>query len=580
MSCENKKKYEQSVKTLFTGVKDKKFSSLKDLSFLKNVASSFREKPFNINTLKTDFKDATINEVSGKKVKIKYGKFLHHLQTRKDDRSKIIGLVKPTLEDPLFIVHIENKEKGKTEKRYYKPFLDPNDNLIHMMSFVVNHGEVELLTTSFDANLKKINESILNGELVYIKKDQNHTNTSLNKEATILKDSDPYKTSITQTLSNVKNDFLSAKDKRDFTVDAAWNTIMSTLELGATPIKYILKGMGSDINLKKNWFKVSEAQKLSSDLINDYRNLKAGIYDGASDIQKYLSTLDKKDSAALVHALGGDLDKEDLNPTLLPIYERFRSVIDEKAMELVKLGVLSEEAKIGDYLKRYYKQYIEQGHSGSSLAFSILHKRKDLSKDERIALGMIEDADFVIPNTIAEQNILIQKAKLLKNIADTFAKDTEEPGYVKVSSATLDNGVNKYGALAGKYVPKDVKIEIDNARIIQQEMRIVEDGLYPLIDHLKVNLTVKNPVTHVYNIASNMLLAGLNGDFKALGKVLYMRVKNPKQFKELLKTANKYGLNSYLDDFEQAHVDLKPKGKKVNIASSIQKNLYMTQDSK
>lgn len=375
-------------------------------------------------------------------------------------------------------------------------------------------------------------------------------------------------------------EFKDSDKKIDFTVDQVWDLGMNTLDTAATPVKYIFSSMGVDINKKTNWFKVTEVQKMSSDLINDYRNLKAGVYDGAADIKNYLSTLDKEDSKALVHALGGDLDKEELNIKLQPLYERFRSVIDQNANELVSLGVLSEETKIKDYLKRYYAQYIETEKHGSSLAFAKLHKRKDLSLDERIALGMMEDADFVIPHTIAEQNILIQKAKLLQKIADTFGVDEEKAGYVKMPETTLTGGLKKYGALSGKYVPKDVKNEIDAARVIETEKKVLEDGLYPIIDHLKVNLTVKNPATHVYNIASNVLLAGLNGDLAAVGKVLYLRAKKPKQFKKLLAQANKHGLNSYLDDFENAHVDLKPDGKTVNVAASIYKNLYMTQDSK
>ncbi|MBD3831659.1 MAG: hypothetical protein IE890_14400, partial [Arcobacter sp.] len=83
----------------------------------------------------------------------------------------------------------------------------------------------------------------------------------------------------------------------------------------------------------------------------------------------------------------------------------------------------------------------------------------------------------------------------------------------------------------------------------------------------------------VYNIASNMLLAGLNGDMLSLGKVLYLRHKNPNKFKELVKKANSMGLNSYLDDFEKSHIDLAPNGR-VNVAQTIWKNLYMTRDSK
>ena len=369
-------------------------------------------------------------------------------------------------------------------------------------------------------------------------------------------------------------------NKADATVDIVWDTVMKGFDIGAIPVKQMIGAMNPKFNPKKDWFAVTEIQKEVSEVVNDFRNAKAGIYDSAGDIKDFLGGLSKEDSKSLVRTLGGDLDPNTLSPELKKLYDRFRTVIDEKATQLVELGALKEENKIEDYLKRYYKQYVEDEHSGSSVAYEKLKKRKDLTLDERIALGMLEDADFVIPQTIAEQNIQIQRAKTLKILADKFGSEKEIEGYVQISNAEAGGSVKKWGALADKWVDPEIKKELDLANLVQEQLRIVEDGLYPVIDHLKVNLTVKNPVTHVYNIASNIMLSGLNGDFLAVGKILYMRYKTPNKFKKLVKEANALGLNSYLDDFEQGHIDLMPDGKNVNVASSIYKNLYMTQDSK
>lgn len=379
-----------------------------------------------------------------------------------------------------------------------------------------------------------------------------------------------------EKIDHIKN----SDNKVDATVDLSWDAVMKGFDIGATPVKYILGSMNKKIDPKDDWFRVTELQKEVSEVVNDFRNVKASIYENAGEIKTYLETLSIEDSKSLVHALGGDVDPGTLSDNLQTLYKRFRAVIDKKADELVELGVLDEKNKMDDYLKRYYKQYVEDGHSGSSLAYSKLQKRKDLTMDERIALGMLEDADFVISNTIAEQNIQIEKAKTLKALADKFGKDEEFENSIRISDETVGGGVKKFGALSGKWVNKEVKAEIDNARFVAGQTKILEDGLYPIIDHLKVNMTVKNPVTHIYNIASNVLLAGLNGDMLAVGKVLYMRYKTPNKFKKLLTTANKYGLNSYLDDFETAHIVLEPDGKTVNPVASIYKNLYMTQDSK
>ncbi len=394
-----------------------------------------------------------------------------------------------------------------------------------------------------------------------------------------------------ESLDSFTDEFRKRKDKvknakgydkkADAVVDGVFEgIIMKGFDIGATPLKYAIGAMNKKFDPKKDWFSVTEIQKEVSEVVNDFRNAKAGIYDNAGEIKDFLGTLSKEDSKSLVRTLGGDMNKNELSPELKKLYDRFRTILDEKATELVELGALKEENKIEDYLKRYYKQYVEDEHTGSSVAYEKLKKRKDLTLDERIALGMLEDADFVIPQTIAEQNVQIQRAKTLKILADKFGSEKEIDGYIQISNAEAGGGIKKWGALADKWVDPEIKKELDLANLVQEQMRIVEDGLYPIIDHLKVNLTVKNPVTHVYNIASNIMLSGLNGDFLAVGKILYMRYKTPNKFKKLVKEANALGLNSYLDDFEQGHIDLMPDGKSVNVASSIYKNLYMTQDSK
>ncbi len=385
-------------------------------------------------------------------------------------------------------------------------------------------------------------------------------------------------------VNQVKQDFKEANSKRDFAVDTVWNTVFAGLEASAKPLKMMFDAMGVKKKVTEaNFFEVTPLQQEASEVVNNFRNLKAHIYDEAGAIMKGLDTLSKDDNVALIKALNGDMEARELKNTLVPFYEKFRAVIDKNAQDLVDAGILESKDKIEHYLKRYYKDYIDNDAiTGGSVAYAKLKKRKDLTYDERIALGMVEDATFVIANTIAEQNVLLQKAKVLKALADKFGVDEEIDGYVLISdeSATKGSGLKRFGALAGKYVPREVKAELDYSRIVSSEINALNDVIYPMIDHLKVNLTVKNPSTHIYNIASNVLLSGINGDMLAVGKVLYMRYKTPNKFKALLKKANKYGLNSYLDDFEQAHIELAPDGKKVNVVASIWKNLYMTQDSK
>lgn len=377
----------------------------------------------------------------------------------------------------------------------------------------------------------------------------------------------------------LRDDYASKVDNFvDTLVDWTGDKVEKGLDLS---IKPLAKSVGVKMGEDSNWFKISEQQRKANEVINSFRTLKANIYDEASAIMEGLDTLSKEDNVDLIKALNGDAKPSDINPTLLPLYRRFRKIIDINAQKLVDAGILKDDDKIEHYLKRYYKAYVEDGvNKGGSLAYKKLQKRKDLTYDERIALGMIEDATFVISNTIAEQNILLQKAKVLQSLADKFGVDEAKEGYTKVSDESAKSGLKRYGALAGKYIPNEVKAEMDYVRLVDQELGFLENVVYPIIDHLKVNLTVKNPATHVYNIASNILLSGLNGDFLAVGKVLHMRAKNPEGFKSLVKTANKYGLNSYLDDFEKGDVVLTPDGKSTNVVSTIWKNLYMAKGTK
>lgn len=376
------------------------------------------------------------------------------------------------------------------------------------------------------------------------------------------------------------------RDKYNKSVDSFVDKVMDFSMLGlektiANPIKFTAGKMGvKSIENTSTWFTITDFQKEANAVVNDYRNMKAFIYDEANTLMKGLDTLSQEDNKSLIKSLNGDISRADLKPTLFPFYDKFRAIIDKNATELVNAGVLDSKDKIENYLKRYYKDYIDNGVSkSSSLAYDKLKKRKDLTYDERIALGMIEDATFVISRTIAEQNVLLQKAKVLQSLANKFGSDFEIEGYIRISDETAKTGLKKYGPLSGKWVHPDVKREMDYAKMIDGEMGILEKGLYPIIDHLKVNMTVKNPYTHVYNIGSNLLLSYLNGDMIALGKVLKMRATNPTKFKELVNSANKYGLNSNLDDFENTHLELNP-NHTTNIASTIYKNLYMTQDSK
>ncbi len=329
-----------------------------------------------------------------------------------------------------------------------------------------------------------------------------------------------------------------------------------------------------------NILTTTKVQKDFSRVISEYQAAMADVYENAAKVHEYLKNdLLEEESVSIVQALNGDLEPTSLDAHLKPLYEKIRAKIDNNADLLVKAGALKEKSKINDYLKRYYAKHLEDKVGIAKLIHGQkFKKRKDLSHGQRIALGMLEDASIVVSKTLAEQRTQLLKASTLKTIANKFALDEAKDGYIKVSDETNGGGIKKYGALAGKYIPQQLAYDFKHAELAKETFGLLEKYWMPIIDHIKVNVTVKNPVTHLYNIGSNLMLATLNGDLTSLAKVMHMKSSKPNEFKALIKKANKYGLNSSLKDFEDMNAVL-DKGK-FSLAKSLVKNLYLAKGSK
>lgn len=360
-------------------------------------------------------------------------------------------------------------------------------------------------------------------------------------------------------------------------VDAVFSKMGDALSRADEKLTDKVNGMQSKIRFG-NLFAVHEGEKVFSEWIREFRIQQRDIHEKALQTQKLLSSMADEDSRILVRALNGDIDSKTLKGSMARMYESFRSMIDENARELVSLGVLKEENAIRDYLKRYYKDFVDGSGSAKMYFDKRFKERKDMSLDERLAKGMIEDASFVIPKTIMEQKVQILKARLLQGLSQRFGIDEARDGYVRVPDDTIGGGVYRYGALAGKFIPEEIMGQIKGAAFVKESMGVLETYIYPIVDHIKVNVTVKNPATHFYNVASNFMMSYIHGDMRALGRVLLMAKNDKGSFKALVDEANKYGLNTLLDDME-GDLATSPDGKP-NIMLTIMKNLYATADSK
>lgn len=310
----------------------------------------------------------------------------------------------------------------------------------------------------------------------------------------------------------------------------------------------------------------------------------------AMRVYESLVKLKIDERVALFRMLDGQEVESNLAGKLRPTYQKLRDKIDERAELLIKLGMLKGQNAKENYIKYSYSQYYDK-NSVSSKGFSIgklKARNEDLSYEDRVKLGLIEDGAIAVTQTLNSQNNQIQKAILLKSLADEYAIDQPKDGYVKVSDESVGGGVKKYGALAGKYVPSAIYDDLQNAGVVSS----IFDAIRPytdIIDHIKVNLTVKNPATHGYNVLSNSVLAFLHGDTKANLDLIKLLATNKKEFDELLAKAEAMGLDTASDDIEMRNLLMandevaKEATKNQNplgyyIAKAWQ-NIYLTQNS-
>lgn len=334
------------------------------------------------------------------------------------------------------------------------------------------------------------------------------------------------------------------------------------------------------------FFNVDETKQMMSEIQNKFYKMQADINADANRLREGLNArkyMTPESRANLGRALDGSLKREDLREELQPIYDKMREYINNNANRLVEKGLLKEENKIDDYIKRVYDNRQAEKQRAKNY-FTRLVARRKLSYEERVARNQIEDVAFIYPLTISEQKRQLAKGEFFESLANVFGKDEPFENAVRIENVDVGGGIKKYGALSGKWVNKEVKNMLDDMNIFKETQTGLMQMLHlymEAIKHIKINVTVKNPVTHLYNVGSNMVMAYLNGDLTSLAKVLSMRISDPQGFKNLVERANQYGLNSFVDSLEKDMGDFNPKEELSlhNIGLKILKNIYGTKDS-
>lgn len=332
---------------------------------------------------------------------------------------------------------------------------------------------------------------------------------------------------------------------------------------------------------------VREHAKEIDELLGEYHRTTAAIYTQAGQFKEYLGKLSLSNRKAIFKALDGEMDPSELPEHVRPLYEKVRKTIDGGAQALVDAGALEGKNVIKDYVKHYYKKHLDEARENSRIAKALRQSkffaRKQMSWEQKQLREIEDDAAFAVTNTILEQKKQLLKAQTLKLFADKFAKDAPPEGaeglkWTRISDESAGGGIKKYGALAGKYVPEDVSKALAEAEMLGREMTKFNGAYYKLVDHIKVNVTVKNPFTHLYNFGSNMTLAFLHGDFAETIKTTAAWVGRSESFKKWENLANSLGLDSHLSDLEGLVRPLQ-RGTGGSILTRALKNAYMAEGS-
>lgn len=347
------------------------------------------------------------------------------------------------------------------------------------------------------------------------------------------------------------------------------------------------KWVNENIPFAGELLSIREHGKEIDELLGEYHRATAAIYTQAGQFKEYLGKLSLENRKAMFKALDGEMDPEKLAEHVRPLYEKVRKTIDDGAQALVDAGALESKNVIKDYIKHYYKKHMDEAKENSRIAKALRQSkffaRKQMSWEQKQLRQIEDDAAFAVTNTILEQKKQLLKAQTLKLFADKFAKDVppeEAEGlkWVRMSDESAGGGIKKYGALAGKYVPEDVAKALAEAEMLGREMAKFNNMYFKLIDHIKVNVTVKNPFTHLYNFGSNMALAFLHGDFNEAMKTTAAWMRGDKQFKKWETLANSLGLDSHLNDLEGLVKPLQSEAKD-GILTWALKEAYMAEGS-
>ena len=183
----------------------------------------------------------------------------------------------------------------------------------------------------------------------------------------------------------------------------------------------------------------------------------------------------------------------------------------------------------------------------------IVNARWQFTKQERLGMGEIENAGFAIAETGRLMSYTLPRYDFYARLSEQpFTKsglsrvEAMDLKYVRVPSEKRSGTLQPiFGKLAGKYVPEEVFLNLEELNKIAAGATTTPGKIYRKLNQLwKVSKTAWNPTVHVNNIISNLVLLDLvDGSYKYLPKAAnaFMQSGRGKRSK-IVELAEKHGV--------------------------------------
>ena len=138
---------------------------------------------------------------------------------------------------------------------------------------------------------------------------------------------------------------------------------------------------------------------------------------------------------------------------------------------------------------------------------------RDFSREQRKSMGEIRDIAVRTVIYYSEVSKDLAYGKLYQKIAEKYGSNIAQEGYVKVSDVERPNtgGMKKWGALGGKYIPKDIHTALLGTQRPWADNAIFK-AYAQAMSLWKIGKTGLTPSTHVTNIANNINVSMLMGE--------------------------------------------------------------------